>query len=209
MNKRLIVVITLWCVTFPASAIAQKRMGFRAYATYGSNSLGASHTFDAVAGKARQQGLGGGIAATSLWRGLFIELGMSRTRLNGERVYVDGTSVFKLGIPMQITLTPIDVAAGWRTVRHRVSPYVGGGLTSLSYKETGGFSQAGDDVTVRKTGPLVLAGADVRILKWVYLGGEARYRAVKGILGKEGVSKAFGEDRIGGLSAGVRLSLGK
>jgi hypothetical protein len=47
------------------------------------------------------------------------------------------------------------------------------------------------------------------VLKWVHVGGELRYRFVKGILGEDGVSAAFEEDDAGGLAVGLRLSFGR
>ena len=56
---------------------------------------------------------------------------------------------------------------------------------------------------------MILAGVDAELLKWVHVGGELRYRFVKGILGESGVSEAFGEDDAGGFAVGVRVSFGR
>jgi len=43
----------------------------------------------------------------------------------------------------------------------------------------------------------------------VHVGGEVRYRAVKGILGSSGISAAYSENQPGGISGAVRLSVGR
>jgi opacity protein-like surface antigen len=196
-------------VLLAAPAAAQSSIGLRGYGSYGSTALAATETFEAVAGTATRPNVGGGAVVAGLWRGVFVDVGVSQLKLDGERVFVDGGTAYSLGIPLQVTLRPIDVAAGWRLTTGRFSPYVGGGISSLSYEETSAFAQAGDDLKARKSGPLFLAGVDARLVKWVHIGGELRYRAIKGILGAAGASEAFGEDEIGGMSAGIRFSIGR
>jgi opacity protein-like surface antigen len=179
------------------------------YGTYASTAFTATESFEAVSGNARHPGFGGGIVANRLWRGVFLDVGMFQTKIDGERVFVDGTSVYKLGIPLQVKVTPIDLAAGWRLTSGRFSSFLGAGMSSVSYKETGDFFEGDDNVSVRKSGPLVLAGVDVAITKWVQVGAEIRYRAVKGILGSGGASGAFGEKELGGTSGAVRMSVGR
>jgi hypothetical protein len=47
---------------------------------------------------------------------------------------MDG-EVFALGIPDTITVMPIAVSAGWRIAREGATPYVGGGVGRMFYKE--------------------------------------------------------------------------
>jgi hypothetical protein len=130
--------------------------------------------------------------------------------MDGQRVFVDDQeTIFPLGIPLQVKVESLDFVAGWRGTTGRLSSYIGGGVTLTSYKETSVFSDAGDDVEEQKPGPMLLAGVDAELLKWVHVGGELRYRIVKGILGEDGVSAAFEDDDAGGLAVGVRLSFGK
>lgn len=199
------------CVTLlltSTQALAQQDISIRGYGSYGSSSLTSSESFDAVTGSSRDAGFGGGVTASGLWRGIFLDAGVSQLKMRGERLFVDGTDVYRLGIPLTVTLTPVDVAAGWRFHRGRLSPFVGGGISSISYKESGEFAEAGDDVSRREIGPLLLAGVDVRVIKLVHVGGEFRYRSVKG-LGEGGVSQVFGEDALGGMSVALRLSVGR
>ena len=130
--------------------------------------------------------------------------------MDGERVFVDDDrTVFPLGIALQVKVQSIDFAGGWRVTTGRRSPYIGGGATLTLYKETSAFSDASDDLDEQALGPMVLAGVDAKVLEWVHLGGELRYRFVKGILGENGVSEALGEDDAGGFAVGVRVSFGR
>lgn len=183
--------------------------GIHAYGTYGSSVFAAKETLNAVAGSTRFANLGGGVTITNLWRNLFVDLGASQAKVDGHRVFVDGDTVYDLGIPLNVTVRPIDIAAGWRVTSGRLSTFLGAGMTSLYYEETSAFAEAADNVKDRRAGALFVGGIDVAVIKWVQLGGELRYRAVKRILGEGGASSVFGEDQVGGLSAGMRVSVGK
>ncbi|HXW06366.1 MAG TPA: hypothetical protein VD833_14100 [Vicinamibacterales bacterium] len=193
----------------PARPPARTGLGVRAYGTYGSMSFAASETFEAVAGSRNSTNFGGGATVTGLWRNLFVDVGLARSKVDGQRVFVDGTTVYELGIPLEVTVTPLDIAAGWRVGQGRVSTFVGGGVTSLLYEETDPFADPDENVSERKTGGLALLGVDVEVFRWVFVGGEIRYRAVNGILGAGGASDAFGEDEIGGFAAALRVSFGR
>jgi opacity protein-like surface antigen len=144
-----------------------------------------------------------------VWRDLFVDVAFSSRKFEGERVFIDGGTTYPLGIPMTVTLRPLDLAAGWRFTRGKVSPYAGGGISFVSYKETSAFAQPADDVNEQKVGPLVVGGVDVAIWKWIYVGGDLRYRAVSGVLGLGGVSEVFGNDQLGGFAAALRVSVGR
>lgn len=196
-------------VATAAPAAAQSGVGIRGYVTYGVVQFAAADTFKAVSGSASTTSVGGGAQVTGLWRGLFADVGFSRQHVDGERVFVDGTTVYPLGIPLRVRTRPVDVAAGWRVAQRRFAVYVGAGLSSIGYTETGDFAQAGEDVSERANGGLVLAGADVPVGRYVAAGAELRYRAVTGVLGGGGASAAFGEDQVGGVSYALRVSIGR
>jgi opacity protein-like surface antigen len=195
----------------PQPAPAQPRIGLRGYVTFGSITLTATDTFDAVADTHSRPVFGGGVQVTSIWKGVFADVGVSQLTIDGERVFVSNDQVFKLGIPLEITMRPVDIAAGWRFrfSNGRVSPYGGAGLTYLTYEETSDFAGSGEDVNESKTGPLVLGGVDVQVWRWISAGGELRWRRVNGILGEGGASAEFDEDDAGGFSAAVRISIGR
>ena len=196
-------------VALPSSAAAQPPLAIRGYGVFGIATLAATDTFDAVAGTTTAPIVGGG-AQAALWRGLFADVAVSWLSIEGERIFVDAAgTVFQLGIPLEVTMRPVDLAAGWRISFGRITPYAGAGVTFLSYEETSSFAEAAEDVSESGTGMLVLGGADVRVWRWVHAGGELRYRRVRGILGEEGASAEFGEDDAGGFSAAVRVSIGR
>ncbi len=210
MNVLSVLTLAGLAAALPAAVSAQTGVGVRGYGSFGSTTLAATDTFDAVADTTSASVFGGGAQVTNIWRSVFADVAVSRLTLDGERVFIgdDGT-VFELGIPLEVTMRPIDIAAGWRFGFGRVAPYVGAGVTFLSYEETSDFSEAGEDVDESGTGALVLGGVDVLVWRWIHAGGEVRYRRVNGILGEGGVSSQFGEDDAGGISAAVRISIGR
>src|SRR4029453_5718159 len=134
--------------------------------------LDAAETFEAVSGTSHARVLGVGIQVTNIWRFLFVDVAVSSTTIDGERVFIDeGGAVRPLGIPLEVSMRYVDVAAGWRMHR-RLSPYFGGGLPRLRYREASELAQPGEDVAESGTGPLVLAGVDFNLSRWVRIGGE-------------------------------------
>jgi hypothetical protein len=208
MNTSTIAALVLATLTWPVHARAQP-LGARAYITYGETRLTASQSFEAVTGTSSTSGIGVGGMVTGLWREVFVDVAFTQQKFNGNRVFVDQGAVYSLGIPSRITIRPIDIAAGWTIRGRRVATYFGGGVTVASYKEESDFATTGDDVNERKTGPVALVGADVRVARLFTVGGEMRYRSITGVLGAGGVSQQFGEDQLGGVSFAARVSVGR
>jgi hypothetical protein len=192
-----------------ATASAQQPASVRGYVTYGTTTFEAEKSFEAITGEKSNTGLGGGATVIGLWLGLFTDIGFSQQTMDGQRVFVDGGTVYPLGIPVEIKIRPIDIAGGWRFFFGRVSPYAGAGISLIKYEETGDFALNDDNVSESKAGPLILTGVDLSVNRWLHVGGELRYRAVKGVLGAGGVSQAFGEDQLGGYSFALRVSVGR
>jgi opacity protein-like surface antigen len=207
--QRTTLAVVLAILVLPVLTEAQTRPGIRVYSTFGSTQLAATDSFEAVTGTSRSTGLGGGVTVTRLWRGVFADVSFAQTKLDGERVFIHEGTIYELGIPVEITMQPLDAVIGWRFDKGRLSPFAGAGYSSMSYRETSGFSSSGDDVNERASGPMVMAGADVAILRWLHVGGEVRYRAIDGVLGRAGVSEVYGENSLGGMSAALRLSVGR
>jgi opacity protein-like surface antigen len=207
--RTLAVLMTLAAALPPASAAAQG-LGIRGYATAGIAQLAAQDTFEAVADTSQQPMFGGGVQLTNIWRGLFADLAVTQIQtIDGERVFVEDGEVFELNIPLEVEMRPVDLIGGWRLTFGRISPYVGGGVTFFSYKETSEGADPDENVNTRENGPVFLGGVDVSIVSWLHAGAEVRYRQVKGILGEGGVSGEFSEDNAGGLTAAVRISVGR
>jgi opacity protein-like surface antigen len=206
--RRLLLLLALAAIA-PAPVSAQS-LGFRGYATFGSAQLAATDTFEAVADTSQQPVFGGGVQVTNIWRGVFADFAVAQIQtIDGQRVFVDDGDVFDLNIPLEVTMRPVDLAGGWRLVFGRLSPYVGVGVTFFRYEETSEGADADENVDESKTGPLFLGGVDFAIVSWLHAGGEIRYRQVTGILGERGASAEFGEDNAGGLTAALRISIGR
>ena len=193
----------------PPAAEPPPGIGLRVFGTFAVDRMAATESFDAVTGSPVILGYGGGVQVTNLWGGLFVEASVERSAADGERVFVHDDEVFPLGVPLEITMTPIDAVVGWRSAQGRVKPFVGGGATFFGYRETSDFAENGDDVDESKVGFVIMGGAEVALARWIHLRGDLRYRQVNDVLGVAGVSAAFDEDRLGGFGAAVKLVIGR
>lgn len=203
----------------------------QAFGEVGWEFFAASKTFDAVLGSKSGIAYGGG-ARIAHRSGLFGQVDISRFKKDGSRVFVSNGEVFSLGIPTTVTMTPIDFTVGFeafvnrrprpargqpraraaapaRTARQRaVSYYVGGGLGLFGYKETAEFATAGDDTDDRFRSYHVMGGVHVPVWSVVGLGFDVQRRWVNDAIGTAGVSQAFEETDLGGLTVRVRFTVG-
>lgn len=198
----------------PAPAAAQNapssRIGLRAYGVVDLNALAAKDSFDAVLGTSQLTAFGGGADVVEIWKHLFARVAVTRARKAGTRVFVANGQVFPLGIPLTVTMTPIEVGGGWRFASSRdsrLTPYAGAAFLSMGYTETSSFAEAGENTAERFTGQTVFGGAEFRIVKWLVASGEAQYRRVPNALGAGGVSQDFGETDLGGFTARVTFGI--
>src|SRR5579864_2223793 len=112
------------------SVVRAGDLGAQVFAAVDFNAFAASKTFKAIFGSSSIPGYGGGADITGVWRDLFVRVAVTRVSKTGSRVFVNGGDVFPLtGEPAKLTLTPIEVGAGWRFhIKHsKLTPYVGGG----------------------------------------------------------------------------------
>ena len=184
-------------------------VGVRVFGGAALEWMSASKSFDAVTGSDRVTTFGGGLQVTNLWRGLFLEGSMAWAAPDGERVFAFGDEVFPVGIPVELTLMPVDVVAGWRAPLGRLVPYVGGGMTFFKYEETSEFADEDENVDDWYNGFVVMGGLEVGLARWLHVRADVRYRQVNDALGLGGVSEFFDEDRLGGVAAGLQLMLGR
>jgi len=198
-----------------APAVTQRarraqRLGVRGFALFAADKMAADESFQALSGSASPRSFGGGVQVTNLFHGLFAEVSAERSSVNGERVFVHEGEVFRLGIPVRITTTPIDVIAGWRSAPiDRVTAFAGGGVSLMSFKETSDFADADENVDKRSRGLVVLAGMEVQVWRWIHVRGDMRYRRVTDLLGAGGVSAQFGETTFGGFGGSVKVAVGR
>ena len=79
----------------------------------GYQGLVAKDTFDAVLGKSGGNVIGGGVSLTHQ-SGIFVQVDATRFKADGERVFVYNSQVYPLGIPLSVTMTPIEFSGGYK-----------------------------------------------------------------------------------------------
>jgi opacity protein-like surface antigen len=169
----------------------------------------ASNSFDAVTGSATGVFYGGGVDLT-IGRRLLVVASVTRFEKTGERAFVYNGEAFPLGVPLRLSVTPITASLAYRFAgTRRLRPYVGAGVGVALYRETSDYSGTGEDVSTSGTAFQAIGGVEIPIARRLSLAVEGRYQSVRGILGDQGVSQAFGEKDLGGASVGVRLIVGK
>jgi hypothetical protein len=194
----------------PSPAAASSRPLLRAYFLFDSTTLTASETFDAVIGKSRLAMPGGGAEVLRLWKGLFARVAFSSVKESGSRVVVFDDEVIDLGIPLTVELAPLEIAGGWRFpafASRRFVPYAGGGFLRMGYRETSQFAIGDDNTDTSFNGGLVFGGIEAALVSWVIAGAEVQYRTVPDALGEGGVSQAFGDTDLGGVTVRVLVGI--
>jgi hypothetical protein len=207
----LLVGLALAAPVAPAVAQVAPSLSIRPFVMATDQSFAATETFDAAFGKTLFPFFGGGVQVLVHDR-FFVELSASRFRQNGERAYRSGGKVFKLGIPLTTTITPVEITGGYRVRLRRlprVRPYVAAGFGSYGYQETSSFADPGEDVDTRHSGFVLNGGAEFRLHRWVGLAADVQYSHVPGILGQGGVSQQAGESDLGGVAARFKLVVGR
>ncbi|MBI2833480.1 MAG: hypothetical protein HYX76_03530 [Acidobacteria bacterium] len=206
LAKRVLVATGLMgCVIAGSTADAEAQVGIRGFAAADYHVFtGAEDSFKAVLGSSSAPVFGGGGGVT--WKWLFVQVEGSRFRDTGQRVFRSNNEIFRLGIPVTVTMTAWEFEAGVRVDRGwPVVPYVGGGVGSLRYKETSQFAESGENVNRSKPEYIVLGGVEVPVWRWIRIAGQVKYIRATGIIGKDGISQQFGEKDLGGPSAGLRI----
>jgi len=145
----------------------------------------------------------------NLWKGVFVRIDASQSSISGERVVIFNDEVFKLGIPLTATLTPLEFGAGWRFAgsRSKIAPYVGASAISLKYKETSSFADSSDNVDTTYNGFGAFGGVDVSITRQVFGGIEGQYRSIKITPGPNSAAASFNESDLGGAVLRVRVGI--
>jgi hypothetical protein len=88
--------------------------GLHIYFLEDFNILAAHASFDAVVGTSKLQAPGAGVDVLKLWKDAFVRVAFSRMSHDGERVSISGADVVSLGIPLKVSMTPIEISGGWR-----------------------------------------------------------------------------------------------
>jgi hypothetical protein len=183
----------------------------RLFADAGLDRFAAARSFNAIFGQDSGPVFGGG-AEVVLYSNWFVRGAAWRFREKGERAVRLNNETFRLGIPLAVTITPVELSAGYRLPiggRKLLIAYVGGGVSSHGYKETSGFAQNDENINERFTGYQLLGGVEYRLHRYVGVAGELQYTTVPDALGAGGLSAEFNEDDLGGLIMRIRVLFGR
>lgn len=196
-------------VTRSRPALTPPALGIRGFGVVDYQFFTAQDSFDAILGGSSFPLFGGGVEVVFGGR-FFANASATRFKKTGERVFVSGGEVFKLGIDDTVTITPIQFTAGYRLrSTDRLVPYVGGGAGIYKFKEESEFAEPGDNVDDSFASYHALAGVEYVASKWLFTSFEVQYTTVPDSLGAPGVSAAFDEKNLGGLSLRLKVSLGR
>ena len=198
--------------TAPRRPAGSRTVEIGGYAMVGRINFVAKDSFETILGATSGVILGGGATVGLPLGGLFVDIGGWRFKDDGERVLIINNEEIPLGIPVEVTIAPIEISAGWKFRIRRMPkflPYVAGGYTSYGYKETSSFSAIGEDVDDRFPGYHLRGGAEFKVTRWLGVAGEAAWTTVPEAIGKSGVSEAFNETNLGGTSFRLRITVGR
>jgi opacity protein-like surface antigen len=198
----------------PPDIVVTRHIGVQGVAIAGVNWMSPSKSLEASGLSTKPIEIGGGVQVTNIWHDLFAQVNVSRLSTDGERTFVDDDGTpFPLGIPLSVKATYIDVSAGWKVIQVRETgrpllSYFGGGVGRVRYEERSPFALPGDDVDTTATSYHIVGGVEVKVLSWLGIAGEVRYRWVPNLLGEGGTSAALHDNNFGGFAAGAGVTLG-
>lgn len=183
-----------------------------AHVQFGQLSQTAKDSFTAILGTSTGQVFGLG-TELALRNGVFVRADVSYFSAEGERVELIDDEVVQLGIPLTLSLMPIEVSGGYRFSPIRfgrrgqlgVVPFVGAGAGTVRYHEATDEDHPEEEANESFGSYHFLVGADVPLGKRVAIGLELTRRWVQDGLGSGGISEAFGETDLGGTTMLVRV----
>src|SRR5688500_12729789 len=157
--------------------LASDEFRSRLFIHFVGQAMTAKESFETVTGTSTMTGLGAGLEVKNIWRRLFLRGAISRLSKTGERVFVFEGEVFRLGVPLEITMTPIEVGAGWRfTPLSGIVPYVGAGALFLKHREESPGDGSGEVVNETYKGVAVFGGVEVSVWRYLSAGAEVGWR---------------------------------
>ncbi len=199
-------VVLVFALAAPARA---QSVSFRPFFVVTGQQMAAKSTFDAIFGQSFEPFLGGGVSVV-LPHNVWADVSISRFNKTGQRAFDNNGQIFQLGIPLTVTMTPIEVSGGYRfRTSPRISAYVGAGIGSYGYEESSSDATASENFSSRHIGYLLLGGVEGRVQQWISLAADVQFTRVSGILGASGISKDLGENDLGGIGVRFRVLVGK
>lgn len=192
-------------------ARAQSDVTVRGFADVGSTSFSADRSFEAVLGSAGGPTFGGGVEALLPGR-VFVNLRASRFRRTGQRVFMLNDQLFNLGIPVTVTVVPIELTGGYRFgYGAPLVPYAGAGVGWYRYREKSEFADADENVHDQFTGFHILGGTEVHFGRWIGAAFEAEWATVPDALGANpnSIAREFQESNLGGFTIRGKVIVGR
>jgi opacity protein-like surface antigen len=186
--------------------VRSQRLGFAGFGQLGYTRFAAQKSFQAITGTGGGAMMGGGgeVRIGSLFLGGSID----RYTQTGQRVLVIDREVFGLGVPDTITLVPMKALAGWRFEHGNATPYVGGGIGTVLFKEESLAADPGENIQTRFTSYHAVAGVEFRN-GWVATAFEVEYSRIPDSIGFGGASAAFQESNLGGVVGRIKILVGR
>jgi len=205
------VVVSAFAQTRPpvtvSSPNAVPSLSVRPFFVVAAERFTAQETFRTAFSHSFQSLYGGGLQLV-FRNGFYVDVTASQFKRTGQRAFFFEGEGFPLGIPLTVTLTPLEISAGGRFLATpRFFPYAGAGVGTYGYKEASEFDDG--DFAARHVGYLIVGGAEFRLSRWVAVSGDLQFTRVPGILGQAGLSKEVGENDLGGTAGRFRLILGR
>jgi hypothetical protein len=140
---------------------------------------------------------------------LFVGVAVRYFQRKGERVIVAGpdSPPFRLGHPLTVRVIPVYAFGGYRLAPlGRLMPYLGIGVGATLLHEESTVAELTESSNQTKPAAHLMAGVEIGHGS-LRLGAELTYSLVPNSIGVAGVSKAYGEKDMGGLSAVARVLL--
>lgn len=191
-----------------ASIAPRGRMLIRGFGQASGTLFAARDSFGAILGGTFGSMYGGG-GQIAFPNGAFAQVNIDQFTKTGSRALVSGSQVFRLQIPDSVTVTPLQISAGYRAPPSGVGiPYLGAGVGWHVLREESPSFAGGDNVRDGHIGYQILGGAEFQVLSWMWVAGEVQWATVPKALGDTGVSAFFGEDDLGGTTFRFKLMLG-
>jgi len=196
----------------PPSAVARARparprqLGYAGFGQFGYTRFAAQNSFQAITGTGGGAVVGGG--AEVRIGSFFLGGSIDRYTQTGQRVLVVDREVFGLGVPDTISLVPITALAGWRFEHASATPYVGGGIGMVLFKEESLAADPGENIQTRFTSYHAIAGVEFRN-GWVATAFEVEYTRIPDAIGFGGASAAFHESNLGGVVGRIKVLVGR
>ncbi len=196
----------------PPVSVARKHaarsqpIGFAGFGQFGYTRFSAQNSFQAITGQGGGAVVGGG--AEVRIGSLFVGASIDRYTQTGQRVLVIDREVFGLGVPDTISLVPMTAMAGWRFQHQSATPYVGGGIGTVLFKEDSLGADPSENIRTHFTSYHVVAGVEFRN-GWVATAFEMEYSRIPDAIGFGGASAAFHESNLGGVVGRIKILVGR